>query len=401
MRILIIADISPYPLTSGDRIREYNLIRRVADQHEVWLAVILENPSDQEGIAHLSSFCAGVEYAYIQRHHPIYHIPGLLKYALAGKPLELKFRHSAELAGKIKRMTQENHFDIVMIINSHTAPYLEVIATGNGSKNVMMLENIEFAQYESLSRIEPRLVNKIRAWLNWRMMQRWEPNYLEKFDRSITVSVNDRDILSAANPALKIDVIPNGVDVHQYKMLTNAEDAHSLLFIGKMSYTPCSDAAVYFYREIFPLIQKQHEDTDLWIVGREPPQEVLDLNGKRVHVTGWVEEVVPYYQRSKVCVVPLRAGGGTRLKILEAMALGRPVVATTIGCEGLDVTDGVNIMIADRPEEFAAKTLRLLDDAELYQMIAQNARRLVEEQYDWDILADRLIKIFEEVHSCE
>lgn len=400
MRILVIADISPYPLTSGDRIREYNLIRRMADQHEVWLAVILENPSDQAGIEHLSSFCAGVEYAYIQRHHPIYHIPGLLKFGLAGKPLELKFRHSSDLANKIKQMAQKNHFDIVMIINSHTAQYLDILPSANGRKSVLMLENIEFAQYESLSHIERRPLNKIRAWINWRMMLRWEPSYAEKFDRCITVSENDRAILKAANSNLEIDVIPNGVDIHQYQMLLSPLDAYSLLFIGKMSYTPCSDAAVFFCREIFPLIQKKQEKAELWIVGREPPKEVMELNGNGVHVTGWVEDVVPYYQRSQICVVPLRAGGGTRLKILEAMALGRPVVSTSIGCEGLDVTDGLNIMIADKPEEFAEKTWQLMNDAHLYRSITQNARLLVEEQYDWDILADRLVRIFAEVNPC-
>ena len=112
MRILVISDISPYPLISGDRIREYNLLKRIAARHEVWLATILENPADEEGIAHLASFCTGVEFAYIERHHPLVHIPGLLKYGLTGKPLELKFRYSAELVKKIRQLAVQIDFRI-------------------------------------------------------------------------------------------------------------------------------------------------------------------------------------------------------------------------------------------------------------------------------------------------
>jgi len=132
-------------------------------------------------------------------------------------------------------------------------------------------------------------------------------------------------------------------------------------------------------------------------VGREPPQEVVNLDGNGVHVTGWVEDVIPYYERSSVCVVPLRAGGGTRLKILEAMSLGRPVVSSSFGCEGLDVRDGENVLIADRPEECAEKTTRLLGDPNLRKSLSTKARQLVENQYDWDSLANRLMDILAEV----
>lgn len=397
MRILVISDISPYPLVSGDRIREYNLLRRMADQHEVWLATLLENPDDEAGTVHLASFCVGVEYAHSERHHPLVHVPGLLKYGLTGKPLELKFRYSAKLARKIQRLAAEIDFDIVMIINSHTAPYLEVLPPSSHRKSILNLENIEFAQYESIYQIERKPINKIRAWINYQMMRRWEPRYAGRFDHCVTVSENDRSVLLDSNPSLKIDVIPNGVDIRQYQPLLFQQGNVNLLFIGKMSYAPCSDAAVYFCGEILPLIRKQLENVELWIVGREPPQEVVNLGTDRVHVTGWVEEVVPYYERSAVCVVPLRAGGGTRLKILEAMALGRPVVSSKIGCEGLDVIDGENILIAERPEEFAEKTVRLLRDDNLRKSIAENARRLVENQYDWDILAQRLIDILNRI----
>ncbi len=310
MRILVITDASPYPLISGDRIRLYNLLRRVAEHHKVYLAAILENPTDEEGISHLGSFCAGIEYAYIKRHHPLVHIPGLLKYALGGKPLELKFTHSNDLAKKIRNLAARIDFDLVIICNSHNALYIKFLDPNFHGKSILMLENIEFAQYESIYRIERNLFNKIRAFINYRQMRSWEPRYAERFDRCITVSDLDREILMEANPRVTIDVIPNGVDTKLHRQLPDDKEKKSLIFIGKMSYFPCSDGALYFCREILPLIINKKNDIHLWIVGREPPQEVINLESKWIHVTGWVENVVPFYEKSTICVVPLRSGGG-------------------------------------------------------------------------------------------
>ena len=152
-----------------------------------------------------------------------------------------------------------------------------------------------------------------------------------------------------------------------------------------------------FVVQILPLIRHTINPMEFWIVGGNPRPEVLELNGNGVRVTGRVEDVVPYYQQSTVCVVPLRAGGGTRLKILEAMALGRPVVSTTIGCEGLDVVDGEHLFIADTPEQFAQKTVRLLLDRHLSQYMCANARRLVEAHYGWDRIARRLTDVYDEM----
>jgi glycosyltransferase involved in cell wall biosynthesis len=135
----------------------------------------------------------------------------------------------------------------------------------------------------------------------------------------------------------------------------------------------------------------------MWIVGINPSPEVMKLDGESVHVTGYVEDMLPYYNRSTVCVVPLRAGGGMRHKILEAMVLGRPVVSTTIGCEGLAVVDGKHLFVADTSEQFINKTLRIIRDEGLRQHITSQGRELVVTQYDWDVIAHREMKIFEEI----
>ncbi len=188
--------------------------------------------------------------------------------------------------------------------------------------------------------------------------------------------------------------MPNGVDVDAYQPLSDGPEGCSLLFVGTMSYTPSVDAMQYFCGEILPRI-RQSQDVDLWIVGRDPTASVMQLQGGGVVVTGQVADVVPYYRRCNVAIAPLRAGSGTRLKILEAMALGRPIVTTSIGCEGLNVVDERDLMIADTPAEFAARTVRLLGDHALARQLAANARRLVVDHYDWDVLAERLLGVYE------
>jgi len=201
----------------------------------------------------------------------------------------------------------------------------------------------------------------------------------------------DRRLLLAANGSLRVEVSPNGVDTNHYRPLPDSGNTAEMLFIGNMGYQPNADAALYFCTEILPLIRRRSADSKLWIVGIGPEASVRRLAGNGVFVTGGVPDVVPYYMRSKVCVVPLRAGSGTRLKILEAMALGRAVVSTSKGCEGLDVVDGEHILIADDSKEFAEQTVRLLTNNELRATIAARAREFVVASYDWDMIVEKLM----------
>jgi polysaccharide biosynthesis protein PslH len=398
MRILMIANYLPYPQNSGGRIRIYNLLRRVASQHEVSLVAFLESPEDADGISHLRQICAHVETANFQKSSRLSKVPGLLRFALQGKPPELMLLHSEELVNKIQQLVSMVDFDLVQI-ESVMGLYLDVIPRTGRFKSIEMFQNFTSQQYERFTNVEQRWDRKLRMWLNGVTMGYWEPRYAEKFDRCTAVSEADRQLLLKANPHLQVEVIPNGVDIEKYQPLSlpTEQTLPSLLFIGNMEYPPCVDAVVYFCQEIFPRIRQKIGAVEFWIVGRDPRPEVLQLNGNGVHVTGRVEDVIPYYQKGTVCVVPLRAGGGTRLKILEAMALGRPVVSTTIGCEGLGVVDGEHLFVADDPEQFAEKTVRLLLEKKLYEGIAINGRKLVEVEYDWNKVAEKLMQVYEKM----
>jgi len=398
MRILFITDYLPYPPITGDLIRTYNLIQRVARQHQVWLAGFLPTPGGAEEVSHLQTFCHGVEAVNLPQRHKLARLPGLLRYILAGIPFDFEFLRSQELADRIRQLASVVDFDIVQIEHSRMALYLEALPPDTHSKRILVFHNIAAHQYDRIARIELKSAKRMRAWLHSQMLRRWEPRYAERFDRCIVVSEADRRLLISSNPRLRVDVVPNGVDTRLYQPLALGEAQRpAVLVVGSMSYAPNADGALWFCNQILPRIRRALGEVEVWIVGISPPPEVVRLSGDGVHVTGRVEDVVPYYRRSAVSVVPLRAGGGTRLKILEAMALGRPVVSTSIGCEGLDVVDGRHLLIADDPEQFAERTVRLLTDRALYQRLVAEARRLAETRYDWDVVTGQLLSIYSEV----
>jgi polysaccharide biosynthesis protein PslH len=397
MRILMITDRLPFPVISGPTLRVYNLLRRIARRHEVWLAALTTTPEEALAVAHFRDFCATVETAAVRPLHALERpVDGLL-YLLAGKPPDLRFHYSEELAGKIRRIAAKVEFDVAHIEFTHMGLYLEVLPPKLRERSLWLLHDIDWSKFAGISNLEPKLHRKVRTWLHSRMLRRWEPHYAGRFKRCVTVSENDRRLLIAANPRLRVDVVPNGVDTQAYQPLGQEEGVPALLFVGAMGYRPCADAVVSFCREVLPRIRQVIANVEMWIVGINPTPEVRELDGNGVHVTGRVEDVRPHYARSTVCVVPLRAGGGTRLKILEAMALGRSVVSTSIGCEGLDVVDGEHLFIADHPDEFANKTVRLLSDEALRQSITSRARDLVVSRYDWDIIAKQLMKVYGEI----
>jgi sugar transferase (PEP-CTERM/EpsH1 system associated) len=395
MRILMVANYLPYPVLSGGRLRIYHLLRRVAQHHEVSLAALLESPDDRDGIPHLRQFCHRVETAGPDRRRRWRRATGMIRYALEGNPPDLSLLHSDELAEKIRRLAASEGFDIVQM-ESVMGLYLDALPRPRMSKTVLMFQNVAAAQFARITRIERSRYRKLRSWINGTSLRRWEPRYAERFDRATTVSDADKELLRRLNPRLQVEVIPNGVDTEALQPLPpTTPKPPSLLFIGSMSYPPCVDAVLMFCEHILPLVRQAVPGIELRIVGADPHPAVQKLAGNGVQVTGRVQDVVAYYRDCTVCIVPLRAGGGTRLKILEAMALGRPVVSTTIGCEGLDVVHGTHLLVADTPEKFADATIRAVRDAGLRDALCANARRLVEARYGWNRIAGRLMDLYQ------
>jgi glycosyltransferase involved in cell wall biosynthesis len=212
------------------------------------------------------------------------------------------------------------------------------------------------------------------------------------------VSERDRDELLSLNPALPVTVIPNGVDVYHFRRARAKRRARALLFVGNYEYTPNVDAALRLASEILPQVQKRLPDVKLWLVGNAPPPELLALSGESVKVTGRVPDVRPYLARAAAFVCPLRLGAGIKNKILEALAIGCPVIATPMSVDGIGVRDGDSALIADGNALIDA-IVRLFNDANLPQRLADNGRVLIEQQYSWNHVAESYIKLYDEIRG--
>jgi len=397
MHILFVTDYLPYPPTSGDRIRVLNIAKRVAKMHDISIAAPVRNLVEAQGIEATREICRRVEVADLPRKHPMRHIPGLVRFSFQGKPLELHFLYSKELESKITDILVSENVDIIHFEHSRMAHYVSAIPKNSTVKTVLTFHNIAYQQFDTIYKVIHAPIPKFRAWLFSRQMYRWEPHCIETLDRCITVSKNDRQLLLNGKNGEVIDVVPNGVDTKINQPLAREDLQPTLLLIGLMSYAPYADSALYFCEKILPIVKEKVRNLRVFIVGSNPPEKVKQIHGDGIIVTGFVPEVAPYYRQSTISIVPLRAGGGTRLKILESMAYGRPVVSTSLGCEGLEVKDMEHLLVADTPKKFAENIIYLLEDHALYEKITADARRLVEKQYDWDMIAQKMLSIYDEL----
>lgn len=399
MRFLMVTNTLPYPPIAGHPIRNINLLKRIAKDHQVWLLVMVTNEEAHAELGPLADFCEEVILVPSDDPGALARPIQALNFVLQGTPPELRLYETREMIDALRDLTHRVDFDVIQFEDSYMAHYQEYLPAGWKGKKVLTFIDIAYRQYDRIYRIETKKLRKLRLWLYSRMMYNWEPQYAGNFDLNVTMSDIDRDLLLSRNSSLNIATIPNGVDTHEFQPLPMPVDgSNNLVYVGNMSYRPNVDAVLFFCEEILPLIRVEIPDVELWIVGKSPLPEVEALTNEFVHVTGRVEDVRPYYEKSSVCIIPLRAGGGTRLKILEAMALGRPIVSTSIGSEGIAIKDGENILIGDDPQTFAQQTIHLLQDEDKRQAILDQARQFVVANYDWDSITNRLLNAFKELN---
>jgi glycosyltransferase involved in cell wall biosynthesis len=264
---------------------------------------------------------------------------------------------------------------------------------------VLFTHNVEATIWRRHYEVASNVIWKAISWQEWRKMEAAERRYLRLADRVLAVSETDRDAFAAFLSAEKLTVIPTGVDVEYFQPLAGEETANSLVFTGSMDWLPNEDAILYFADAILPLIREHSPEVFLDVVGRNPSRKLQALaeSEKSIRLTGWVDDIRPFVGRSSVCIVPLRIGGGTRLKIFEAMAMGKAVVSTSVGAEGLAVRSGENIVLADTPNDFAQAVISLLRDPRRRQQLGAAARTLVQENYSWTIVANDFARTLQEV----
>jgi sugar transferase (PEP-CTERM/EpsH1 system associated) len=395
VKILFLSTWFPYPPNQGSKIRAYHLLKALAQAHEITLLSFEDGPVRPEWLDHIASLCRQVRI--IPRDPYLADRKKTLSGWLSARPSAVVAIYSNEMADLVREVASDWKPDCVVALTFVTAPYAAQL---DGIPKVIDVDNLTARMLREAYQMESAPIAKMRRWMAYKKFERYEKQLCSQFERCLVITEPDQKLLAdlLGSGLRPIKIIPNGVDTLFYQPALKQPLANSLVYNGALTYEANYDAMAYFLAEIFPLIVERVPGVKLRITGRTDGVAIdaLQLN-ENVELTGYLDDIRPTVAESCACVVPLRMGGGTRLKILEAMALGTPVVSTTKGAEGLDVEPGVHLLIADRPDEFATQTVRILHDVELRGRIAQEASRLVSEKYTWDSIGESLRQVVEQL----
>ncbi len=393
MRVLLLTQVLPYPPDSGPKVKTYYVLKYLAQQHQVTLVSFVRDSDKPEHIRHLETLCEQVITVPITRS-PVRDLRFLGQSLLTGQPWMMLRDERPEMRAALRELAASRHFDVVHADQLNMGQYALPFTT---SRKVLDLHNALWVLYKRLAEtLEPTKPMKYILTRDWRLLKQYEGHLCQTFDAVTAVSQEDKAALIEAGARDDIAVIPIAIDTDEQAFIPRQPQVPHIVHIGTMYWPPNIQGITWFLDEIYPRIQQQVPEVRCTLIGARPPASIVERGqaDPSLTVTGYVDDPLPYLHDSSMMVVPLLAGGGMRVKILNAMSQGIPMVSTTVGCEGIAVTHEEDILIADEPQTFADACIRLLTDAALNDKITQNGRRTAEEQYDYRQACRPLDKIY-------
>jgi polysaccharide biosynthesis protein PslH len=408
MRILWVKAGGIVPADTGGRIRSLHILKELARRHSVTIfTYYAEHFGDQHHGNELREFADVVAIPIAVR--PERTSGDYLHYA---RTLFSSDPHSMQVVGgesggrlryfdgedirlRLGSLIERENFDVLVCDFIYPAALIDWKLP---CPKILFTHNVEAQLWKQQFEAARHPVKKFIYWKEWRTLRDAEIRYAREADHVIAVSEQNRDFFARHVQPGRVSTIATGVDIDFFRP-AGCPPSHSMIFTGSMDWTPNQQGVLFFASQILPHIRAELPDADLWIVGRYPDSAIQGLAGPRIHVTGRVDDIRPFVQKASVYVVPLRSGSGTRIKIFEAMAMGKAVVSTTLGAEGLPVTPGLNILIADHPRDFASAVVRVLRDPELAARLGASARALVEEKFTWKTAAAQFERILQDTVS--
>ena len=381
MKILFLTSRWPVPPITGDRIRAFYLLRHLTQKHDVTLVSFYENFHE---IKQLKSSQLNV------RIRPVKFSGGISLYSrmafgfISKMPLQAHYYSTHNMKRVIQQELKTGSYDIIFV---HLLRMANYVMDWNSTPKIIDLTDAISLSYERLLQFsgfyQNRSFHKIYSLEKARVLN-YEKKILKTFDNSLLISEIDRDYLQSHCQIDRVSVVKNGVNLNYFKYMPNGYDPDKLVFHGNMNYLPNVDAALYFYQDIFPLIKQKWPKAKLFLVGARPKKQLQGLEkNPDVFVTGRLNDLRPQLRNAAVSICPLRAGAGLQNKVLESMAIGTPVVTTSVGSEGIGATPAKEIEVADTPEAFAEKVLSFMSNPGKRAGFSMRARQFVEADYSW------------------
>jgi glycosyltransferase involved in cell wall biosynthesis len=394
VNILFLSTWFPYPPDNGSKLRVYHLLRTLAKDHAVTLVSFTFDTARPEQPGDLRSLCSDMQVVPVNPF--AVNRAGTLRTFLSVRPVAS--RPIPTMSWLVADVLRSGAFDVVIASTEMMADY--ALQAPPGPVRILEEHNAMTRWMRERYAEQTNPLQRLRCWASWQKMRRNEARLFNRFDLVTMVSEQDRTTCLADLPGYSgpVAVVPNGVDCQHNQPGVAQPQPNAMIYNGALTYSANFDAMRYFLADIWPQVKAAEPGASLRITGRTEGVRLQEMPLRDgVSLTGYLPDIRPAVAGAWACVVPLRMGGGTRLKILEAMALGTPVVATSKGAEGLAVTPEQDILIADTAPRFAEQTLRLLRDPGLRQRLSENGRRLVEREYSWSSIGERFNALVESV----
>lgn len=396
MRILFFSITVPFPATDGGRIRVLNLLKQLAKTEQVTFLALQTTPEDRSGIDYLTNL--GIDCHLVERlpSPPPVTMTTVVRAIIKKQPVTVSRYYSSKLEKQFHQLLDQKKIDIIHYEMFHAAQY----SLPTKIPALLSTQNIDSYIWKRLGKETKNPVKRLIYWTQAKAFSRCERESYSEFSAATCVSANDQELLNRACPQLPVHVIANGVDLDLYQVSEIIEEPETLIFTGSMDWYPNEDAVTFFLKSILPHVRQSYPNVRMLVVGQYPTDKLRQMvelanTDSEVIITGRVDDVKPYINQASVYVVPLRIGGGTRLKILEALALRKAVVSTTIGAEGLNLVDQQEIILADQPDQFAKSIIELLDDAQRRRLLGEKGRERVENNYGWPAIAENLRQVYQ------
>ncbi|MBI2600893.1 glycosyltransferase family 4 protein [Candidatus Daviesbacteria bacterium] len=382
----------PFPLLTGGQTRSYNLIKRLsALGHEITLLCLVKNEDERKYVPELQKFCKEVQ-VFIRPSKP-WTLNNILRTGFSFYPFLVIRNWAHGEKAFIENMLKVEQFDLIHAETFYVMPHIPKTKI----PILLVEQTIEYLVYRHYVEKYPLPFMKPFLYIDVSKLKFWELKYWKQANRVIAMSEEDKRIMLKISTALKVDIVPNGVDSGYFDHKISSKLADPVvLYLGNFTWLQNREAVRILVDQVWPIIKAKHQNAQLWIIGKDAEKFFPKLSKDGIRVEE-VKDVRGIYQQASVLVAPIYGGGGTRYKNFEAFASGLPVVTTSIGIGGTEAKDGVHVIIRDTPDQIAQAAIDLLEDEQKYQEIARNAKKLVEQRYDWDPIAKNLSIIYEEL----
>ncbi|MDR3681919.1 MAG: glycosyltransferase [Flavipsychrobacter sp.] len=391
MKILFLANRIPYPPYRGDKLKIFNLAKRLAGKHELYLLTFTQSPEELQYKTKLEEYFKEVHLVHLPKWKSAVNC---LAGAWDNKPIQVLYFQSAEMKQQLAELMDRHQFDAVHVQHLRMSPYLSQNKT---IPRILDLPDAFSLYWERRKLIKRGLATRIFESIEQKRVLKYE-SVLNDYDLNLVCSQEDLEYLKQSHPTANLKLLPNGVDLTTFAAKDHDyEHNNTLLFTGNMDYAPNVDAVVYFTEQVLPIIRKKFPTVQFVIAGQRPVAKVAELASEHVTVTGFIKDLAATYNTASVVVAPLRFGAGTQNKVLEAMAMGVPVVCSHIGFRGLGIESGEGAIMQREPEAFANSVIELLSSVELRKSVGTKGIAVIRQKFDWDAIAEILDKYFKEI----